>query len=175
MGLAVMGGAMLAGGSAAQARDHEHYDRPAHVDVEVRWGHDEACQPTYDNREVRVWVAPVYRTVCDRVWKEPVYKSVCERVWVPEVWETREVRHGEGRHTWCTREQVLVSPGHYEERQTQQLVCAGHYEEVQRQELVCDGHYEVQTERVLVPQRPQRSPFEVVNPMLRGLEVGVRR
>jgi hypothetical protein len=77
----------------------------------------------YENREVRVWVEPVYRTVCDRVW-------------VPDRFEDREVvRYWRGRRR-VSVERVLCEPGHYQE--------------VQRQECVTPGHYETHLERVCV-------------------------
>src|SRR5438067_818555 len=39
----------------------------------------------------RVWVEPVYRTVCQRVWREPVTEVVYEHVWVEGRQEMREV------------------------------------------------------------------------------------
>src|SRR5437763_15209630 len=48
--------------------------------VDARYLHPppQAEPPTYQ----RVWVEPVYRTICKRIWHEPVYQSVCERIWV---------------------------------------------------------------------------------------------
>jgi hypothetical protein len=191
--------------AAAQAGDRhddrrwdDHRDRPrTRVDVDIRIGEPHP-EPRYEERQVRVWVPavyrtvvdrrwvePVYRTVVDRRWVEPVYRTECDRVWVPEVWETREVRYRDGRG-WCTRrERVLVTPAHYETRERRvcvtegrwetcerrELVCGGHYENVERQELVCEGHYETRIERVRC--EPRRDPLDVINPMLAGL--GVRR
>jgi len=80
-------------------------------------------RPVYVDREVRVWIEPVYRTVCDRVW-------------VPDQFEDREVvfyHHG-WRHV--RHEQVLVVPGHYQD--------------LPRQVLVTPGHFETRIERVVV-------------------------
>jgi hypothetical protein len=82
-----------------------------------------APAPVYADCEMRIWVAPVYRTVCDRVW-------------VPDQFENREVvfyHHG-WRHV--RHEQVLVAPGHYED--------------LNRLALVAPGHYETRIERVVV-------------------------
>src|SRR4051812_11888493 len=87
--------ALGAGPSLAQAdrydRGHDRYDRFRDERVDFRIG--ERHDPV---EERRVWVEPVYRTVCDkvfvepvyrteieRVWCEPVYQTVCEKVWVP--------------------------------------------------------------------------------------------
>ena len=81
----------------------------------------EEREPVYVEREVRVWVDPVYQTVCDRVW-------------VPDQFEYRDVVYG--RHHWreVRGERVCVVPGHYED--------------VNRQVLVAPGHYETRFERV---------------------------
>jgi hypothetical protein len=82
-----------------------------------------APAPVYADREVRIWVEPVYQTVCDRVW-------------VPDQYTDREVVYY--RHGWrhATHEQVLVTPGHFEN--------------VNRQVVVTPGHYETHIEHVLV-------------------------
>jgi len=80
-------------------------------------------EPVYENREVRVWVDPVYRTVCDHVW-------------VPDRFEDRQVVS-----YWRGRRQVHVE---------RVLVQAGHYEDVERQEVVTPGHWETHLERVRV-------------------------
>ncbi len=191
---------------AAQAHDYDdrrHEDRRSHVEIDVHLGRDH-CEPVYQDREVRVWVPPVYRTVCDQRWVEPIYRTVCDRrfiepvyqtscetVLVPDVWETREIRRVDRyRGTTVCSERVLVAPAHYEKRERrvlvsegrwencerQELVCAGHLKKVERQELVCDGHYETRVDRVRVGEaREYASPVEVVNPMLRGLGIQVRR
>jgi len=80
-------------------------------------------EPVYEIREVRVWVDPVYRTVCDHVW-------------VPDRFEDRQVVsywHGFRR---VHIERVLVQQGHYED--------------VQRHECVTPGHWETHIDRVRV-------------------------
>jgi len=154
---------------------HEHHDdRAVRVDVDLNFNRP----PRYEERQTRVWVEPVYRTVCDRVWVEPVYKTVCdrvwhepvvrtecERVWVPACFEVRTVtRRDECGRPLRVRERVEVAPGHFEERrhevvvrpgyyetvERRELACDGHWDTVERRELVCDGHYEWRTERVKV-------------------------
>jgi len=131
--------------------DH-HHDDNVHVDV----GFGQRYEPRCQERQVRVWVEPVYRTVCDRVWVEPVVRTEYERVWVPAVYEWQEVT----RRDFCgrlerVRERVEVSPGHYDERRREVVVRPGHWDTVERQELVCAGHYEWRTERVRVAESDQ--------------------
>src|SRR4051812_22430051 len=49
--------------------DHRYdgrYDRPrTRVDVDIRIGEPHPAEPRYEERQVRVWVPPAYRTVCD--------------------------------------------------------------------------------------------------------------
>jgi hypothetical protein len=99
-------------------------------------------------RVTRVWVAPVYRTVCDRVWIADQYQTICERVWVPDRYEERQIVRGFGwnRRVECVR--VLVEAAHYENCERQVLVSAGHWGQVERQELVSAGHWEMCEERV---------------------------
>jgi hypothetical protein len=143
---------------------HDDYDRVHHHDdVRLNLGIAQGLypaapqrvwvEPVYRTVCDRVWVAPEYRTVCDRVWREPVTQDVCERVWVEPCYETRERvwfdRHG-ARH--CDRERVLVSPGHWQEQHRTVVVSAGHWEDVSRQELVCDGHWQnVERQEVVTP------------------------
>jgi hypothetical protein len=132
--------------------DHDRHDDHVHVGVDI----GRRYEPRYEERRVRVWVEPVYRTVCDRVWVEPVVRTECERVWVPAVYEWREVT----RRDFCgrlerVRERVEVEPGHFEERRREVVVRPGHWDTVERQELVCAGHYEWRTERVRVAERDQ--------------------
>ena len=109
--------------TAAMAAPHDD------VHVDFRFGpHGPSIdirhvEPVYETREVRVWVDPVYRTVCDHVW-------------VPDRFEDREVvRYWRGfRRVWVER--VLIQPGHFED--------------VQREECVTPGHWEVHLERVRV-------------------------
>ncbi len=109
--------------TAAMAAPHDdvHVDfrfGPHGPSIDVRH-----VEPVYETREVRVWVDPVYRTVCDHVW-------------VPDRFEDREVVHH-----WRGRRQVYVE---------RVLVQPGHYEDVQRQECVTPGHWETHVERVRV-------------------------
>lgn len=105
--------------TAAFAHDHDRFRFDIHVDNR---GIAIAPVPVYENREVRVWVDPVYRTVCDHVW-------------VPDRFEWRDVAYGyHGRRVY--HERVLVEPGHYED--------------VQRQEIVTPGHWETHIERVRI-------------------------
>lgn len=158
-----------------EERSHERHDDDPRVDLNIQFGRS---GPRYEERQVRVWVEPVYKTVCDRVWVGPEYRTVsdrvwrepivrieCERLWVParyeEHWITRVDRRG-CRERVCER--VCVEPGHFDERrhevvvkpgcwetvERRELVCEGHWKTIERQELVCDGHYEWRTERVRV-------------------------
>ncbi len=116
-----------------------------------------AVEDHQDRCEVRrVWVEPVYRTVCDRQWVEPTYQTVTERVWiaptessrtervyVPEQYGYRDVVRCDewGRRRVC-REQVLICAAHYEDRQVGCVEIPGHYQDVTRQQIVCDGHWQ---------------------------------
>lgn len=124
--------------------------RDVEVNVDIIRGRPprDVCPPRYEERRTRVWVEPVYKTVCDRVWKAPVYETVVEQVWVPARYEERRVvryRHG-CRVVVCER--VEVCAGHYETRTRQVETCAGRWETVERQELVCAGHWDYKVERV---------------------------
>lgn len=173
----------LAGDRYGGGRYEGRYDRHdgrggkhTHVDVDIRiGGHDrrgpEHCEPRYEERQVRVWVPPVYRTVTDRKWCPPVYRTECERVWVPDRWEYREVRHRDryGRLVVC-QERVLVCAGHYETRDRQVCVSDGRWETCERQELVCEGRWEYRTERVRVADA-EVEPWRVVAGGL-GISIG---
>jgi hypothetical protein len=150
--------------------DRRDYDRGrggTDIDVDIRIGGRDR-RPEYREREVRVWVPPVYRTVVDRKWVEPVYHVETERVWVPPVYEDREVRFigGQGRLRMRI-ERVLVRDGCYETRERRVCVSEGYWENCERQELVCEGHYETHVERARVPYRVD--PLVVVNPGLGGI------
>ena len=196
-------GVTATGAHAADRRDphrrHErlsdrHPDNPVALEVDIRTGqfrHERHAEPRYDERRVRVWVPPVYKTVCDRAWVEPVYRTVhervwhepvvrteCERVWVPARYEERWVTRVDfrGRRVRVC-ERVCVEPGHFEERRRevvvkagcwetvhrQELVCAGHWKNVERQELVCAGHYAWRTERMKVADRGPRGSHFALN------------
>ena len=100
----------------------------------------------------RVWVEPVYRTVCDQRWVEPVYRDVCDRVWCPPIVQQVHERVWVGdKYEWLPNSthggtvgvtKVLVKCGHWEDRCRDVIVKEGHFDEVRRQELVCAGHYE---------------------------------
>jgi hypothetical protein len=157
--LALTSGSVALVAAPAQAGGRERYHGYDHHDdssvhVDIGFGTGPRYERRYDERRVRVWVEPVYRTVCDRVWVEPVVRTECERVWVPAVYEWQDVT----RRDFCgrlerVRERVEVSPGHFEERRREVVVSPGHFDTVERQELVCAGHYEWRTERARVAER----------------------
>jgi hypothetical protein len=138
-------------------RDHDDHDRDDHarVGVQIGGGRDD-CAPD------RVWVEPVYRTVCDQVyvpaeyrtvcdhvWVAPVTRKVTERVWIEPKYEARPVDPFGRIHAV---EKVQVKCGHYEDVCHEVVVTPGHYEDVQRQELVCDAHYtSVERQELLTP------------------------
>ncbi|HEY8746786.1 MAG TPA: hypothetical protein VIM11_02350 [Tepidisphaeraceae bacterium] len=82
-----------------------------------------ASELVYQDREVRVWIDPVYRTVC-------------ERVWVADRYEYRDVVHYWHGMRRIHTEQVLVE--------------SGHYQDVNHQEVVTPGHWETHIDRVRV-------------------------
>jgi len=117
-------------------RGYEHRDdRHDHVGFDLRIGR----QPE------RVWVPPVYRTVCEQQWVAPVYNTVTEQILVPDRFEDRTVRYQDhGR--WCTRvDHLLIEPAHYITQTRQVCVTEGHYQNVDRQVLVTDGHWETRS------------------------------
>lgn len=171
----------LAVAAPARAADRGAFHIDVRIDSEK---FERRREPVCEERQVRVWVPavyrtvherrwiePVYRTVCERVWHEPVAQTVCERVWVPARYEEREVHIYRGRSRFVRRESVCVEPAHYEARERRVVVsegyfeniersvlaCEGHWEDVDRQEVVCEGHYEWRTERVEV--RRDDGPF----------------
>ena len=112
--------------------------------------------------EDRVWVEPVYRTVCDQRWVEPLYRTVTDRVWCPPVVQQVHERVWVGdKYEWRPNSnhggtvgvtKVLVKAGHWEDRCRDVIVKEGHFDEVRRQELVCAGHYEtVERQEVVTP------------------------
>jgi hypothetical protein len=151
-------------GGGRDWRHDGHKDDDFNFGLNIRIG-----EPYPAPRRERVWVEPVYRTVCEKVWVEPVYRDECERVWVEPVYRTVcdrvwvparvEVRYVDrvGRHGRVYRERVerVVAPGHFEEVRRQELVTpgrwdqrprrvlvtAGHFRTVERQELVSAGHW----------------------------------
>jgi hypothetical protein len=166
--------------------DRGHGGSSGHIDFSIG---DGRCGPVYCPPppppvcEERVWVAPVYRTVCEQRWVEPVYRTVCDRVWIEPVtrtdyertwiadrYEWRDVDHYANGKRYTSREYVLaeaahwgdvphitvIVPGHYEDRPRQELVCAGHFATVEHQELVSPGHYEIVRPAAVVIERPPR-------------------
>ena len=108
----------------------DRYENRGHVNIEVRGGGYE-YRPVV--REERVWVEPVYRTVCDRVWVEPVtQREIYDRVWVPDRYEWRETVCWEYGRRVVRGQSVLVEPGHFEDRCREVVIVPGHYEVVNR-------------------------------------------
>jgi hypothetical protein len=143
-------------------RDYRGHDRK-HVDVDFNLhigGHQRRYEPCYEERRVRVWCPPVYKTVCEKRWVEPVYQTVCEKVWVPDRYEVRQVRSYDRRHGWhLCEERVLVCPGHYENVERRVCVREGRWETVERQVCVSEGHWDWKTERVQVGTREVYAPL----------------
>ena len=166
--------------ASADSRDghRKHHDKDTKVRVGIGLNLGGGRGPRYEERKVKVWVEPVYRTVTDRVWVEPTYRTVTDRVWREPVTEVRVERAWvPDRYEWRTfyrrnhrgdrikvREKVLVEKGRYERRETQFIVKPGFFENierreidqpgrfnvVERRELVTPGHFEWRTERVAV-------------------------
>jgi len=179
LALAASGACMTLGAAPAQAGEFRG-DRDNRTAIGVEFGfhdYDRRPEPAYAVRETKVWVEPVFRTVCDKVWVEPIYrtvteqvyrapetKTVCEKVWVPDRYEVRTtLRRDRGRVVRC-EDRVLVEPAHYttvervvevcpgrwETETRQELVCAGHFDNVEHRDLVTPGHYEIRRDRVVV-------------------------
>jgi hypothetical protein len=136
--------------TAALARHHDF-----HVDFDFHGGrpHVEIVDvppppPAYEQREVRVWIDPVYRTVSDRQWVAPEYRTVVDRVWVPEQYGFRNTMYFDHGRRCISRERVLIQPGYYQDVSRQELVCEGRWQSVERQELVSPGHWETRLETV---------------------------
>src|SRR5687767_7127785 len=80
LALAAAGACCMLGAAPAEAGDRygrdRYRDRDERVSVGIEVGSsrhhhdDDYCEPGYAFRETKVWVEPVYRTVCDRVWVE---------------------------------------------------------------------------------------------------------
>lgn len=148
--------AAMPSGASASHRDWDHdrdHDRGGSSHVEISVG-DRSYERIPVTQVDRVWVEPVYRTVCDRQWVPAQYRNVIDRVWVPEskqcivdrVWvpDCYEYRDVEVRGRWnhgIEKERVLVERAHYEDRNREVCVPA-HFEDATRQELVCDAHWE---------------------------------
>jgi hypothetical protein len=156
---------------------HRHHDRDeTKVKVDINLG----GRPRYEERRIRNWVPPVYRTVTERVWVEPVHQTVTERVWVAPVYKTvyeeieaparyevREtVRYRHGRR-YVTRERILVEPactrriarnvcvseGRWDVIEKRVCVSEGHWDTVERQVCVSEGRWDYRVERVEVSDR----------------------
>lgn len=118
-------------------RHEDRYDprsaarrRPrTNIDVDIRIGRRHDPMPEYRQREVRVWVPPVYRTVIERKWVEPVYRTEYEQVWVPPVYEDREVG-------------FIGDHGRLRTQIERVLVCDGYYKTVERRVCVSEGYWE---------------------------------
>ena len=158
-------------------RDHrDRRDGGVRVGVDLNLGGRR--EPRVEERKVKVWVEPVYRTVTEKVWVDPTFRMVTEKVWrepvvrvqaervfVPDRYETRTYfrTNGFGVRVKIT-EKVLVERAHYEQRESRVVVkpgCfeiverrevdrEGYFDNVTRRELVTPGHFEWRTERVAV-------------------------
>ena len=82
--------------------------------------------------------------VQDRVWVEPRYE------WV----DGQRVMTEPGHYVDGQPREVVVTPGHYEDRSRQELVADGHYESFERQELVLPGHFETRCREVVAVAPP---------------------
>ena len=72
-------------------RGHSDHRSGGYFDILIGGGTFSSPRPPFyppPPCEERVWVPPVYRTVCDRRWVEPVYRTVCDRVWIEPVTQT---------------------------------------------------------------------------------------
>jgi hypothetical protein len=98
-----------------------------------------------------------YRAVVDRVWVDAVTRTQCDRVWVEPRYEWvngQRVMTEPGHYVDSQPHEVIVTPGHYEDRPRQELVCDGHYETFERQELVVPGHFETRCREVVAVAPP---------------------
>ncbi|HSV13087.1 MAG TPA: hypothetical protein VLI90_02425 [Tepidisphaeraceae bacterium] len=168
-------------------RDHDRGDLRIGLDLPGIVVEHRYTPPPCDPVETRVWVEPVYRTVCDRqwmpatyrtvcdrVWVEPVTRTVCDRVYVPDRYEWRDVVRYEYGYRRVARERVLVEPAHYVEQPHQIVVTPGHYQDVQRQELVCDGHWDNVEHQELVTPGHWETRERIVERPLYEEHAGVR-
>ena len=145
-------------------------------------------RPVVEERRVKVWVEPVYRTVSDQVWVEPVYRSVPQRVWskpvvkidferewIPDRYEVRFITRREHGRTVKIKQRVLLEPGRYERRRKEIVVKPGCWETIMRQECVSEGRWDTVTRQELVSAgrwewRTERVP--VGPPRRRDVRVG---
>jgi len=180
---ALAAGAIASAALPARADERRGYDRHderrdsgVRVGVDLNFGGRR--EPRVEERKVKVWVEPVYRTVTEKVWVDPTFRMVTDRVWqepvvrvqtervfIPDRYETRTYfrTNGFGVRVRVT-EKVLVERAHYEQRESKVVVKPGCWETVQRREvdqegyfnnvtrreLVQAGHFEWRTERVAV-------------------------
>ena len=160
--------------SGHDRRDDRHDDRRRdHGDVRVDFGFGPRIEEREEIHVGKVYVEPVYRTVCDKVWVEPVYKTVrdkievpavtktiSERVLVPDRFEERDVVGIDFRGRRCTiRQRVLVERAHYERVERTIEVVPARTDTVERRVLVSEGHWEVKRERVIVEERRHDDGF----------------
>jgi hypothetical protein len=99
-------------------------------------------QPSEPPAVRRVWIDPVYRTVCKRIWHEPVYQTICERVWVEGHYETRTITTYDPCGCPITRTERVWVPGHYTTQERRVCVTPGYWEIAEVKELVTPGHWE---------------------------------
>jgi hypothetical protein len=106
-------------------------------------------EPVYEERRSRVWVEPVYRCESVPVFVNEYVETKCDRVWVEPVYEVREVvRYERGRRV-CVRERICVREGGWQN--VERRVCVpAHYRHEDRQVLVTPGHFEDRCDRVCV-------------------------
>ena len=78
-----------------------------------------------------------------------VFEERKSQVWVEPVYEYREVVRYERGRRYCTRERVCVRPGHWDTVERRVWV-PEHFRHEDRQVLVAPGHFEERRERVCV-------------------------
>jgi hypothetical protein len=143
-----------------------------------------ACAPG------RVWIEPVVQTVDQQQWVAPVYQSVDQQVWVPDTTATQDsqvyvaarydyrdvIQYDYRGYAHRFRQQVLVSPAHYESA-PQTVVVPGHFETRSTQVMVADGHYQtVPVQQVITPGHWQGfggGPAVVVEHRHAGLHINL--
>src|SRR6476646_7002313 len=97
MALVAATAAGIAGLTPQTASAHEH-GRDRDFGIDIRIGSE---------RPSRRWIP----AAVDRVWVEPVYKTVCEEVRVPDCYEYRDVTCYDMGRPYIRRERVLVRRG----------------------------------------------------------------
>jgi hypothetical protein len=142
-------GAAVLGFAPAMASARPHFGDVG-VDVVVD---PQPCSPVVVDHVDRVWVEPVYRTVCDRVWVAPVVEDRDLHTWVPDRYELQDVVVREHHHTFVTQQNVLVEPAHDVCERQQVVVTPGDWADVPRQEVIVAGHYEDRCAPVIVEPR----------------------